>query len=780
MALLFLVLYTLGLQGGGKISLTPEERNYLAQHPVITVHNEMDYPPFNFNVDGNASGASIDYMNLLAKKLGIRVRYIHGPSWSEFLEMLRKGEIDAMLNIILTPGRERDFVFTEPYWMNRKAIFTNNPNLNDLHKLFGRRVCVPNAFYIEHYLNAYYPEIRLQARKNALEALESVANGECVAAAGSMETFGYLLKKNNIPVLHEYVIPDRRLTLGLRIATNRKNKTLRDILQKAMYTVTDDEIAVIAKRWFGRSGESIFFSKAPAFVPLKKLRVVRMCNNPDWAPIEFAKNGDMRQMEGIAIDTLRLIEKKANLRFVNVPTRNWKESQEFLREGKCEILPAAIETAKRREYADFTRPYLSYRLAIITRNDKPFVDSLEELSDKSVARKKGSGLIVRLRKLYPHLQIIETPTYIDSFKAVASGKAYATIATLPVASYYINRYALKNLHIAGYLDMRYRLAIAVRKGDTQLLNLLNGALNSISDAEQKAIYSKWVDQKLVEHYDYRIFIAALLGLLLLALALHLRQRYLHRRNRALEEEIRQKVQENLAQQQMLQEQSKLAALGEMIGLIAHQWRQPLNVLSLTIQQLKYDYSEGKVDQNYIDKVVNKSKETIVFMSQTIENFRNFFRLDRTHEDFSVVEAIRSILSMQELYLQKYGIDVRLEGEDFLLHGSRSEFQQVILSLLSNARDALIKYRAEKRRIRIRLEDRSVIFEDNGGGIPSEIVERIFEPYFTTKGSSQGTGIGLYMSRMIVEKSFGGAIRVENTEEGARFIIQFPEGDDGEA
>ncbi len=751
---------------GSSLHLTPQERAYLKAHPVLKVHNETNYPPFNFNVNGRPRGISIDYMNLLASRLGIKIHYVSGPSWSQFLRMMRSGELDVMLNIISTPQRERYLNFTEPYAETHKAIFTNDPRLGSLKRLIGHRVCVPQDFYIEHYLRAYYPGIYLETRASSFDCLRAVDRNVTEATVGSLETLSYMMDAADMNISTIRLIPDMRLSTKLRIATRKDEKVLRDILQKAMYTVSADELNAIFKRWTGH--EEPLKKETTPLIPTGPKRIVKMCNNPNWAPIEFAEDGDMSRMRGIVIDILHLMEQRSNLRFVNVPTRSWSESQRFLKAGNCDMLPAAIKTKKREKYADFTRPYLVYRLAVITRNDKPFVTGIDDILDKTIARKKGSGLIQKLREIDPGVKIIETDSYEEAFQKVSEGKAFCTVATLPVASYYITKYGLKNLHIAGYLDMRYRLAMAVRKGHPDLVRDLEDALDKITLSEQNRIESKWIKGEVVESFDYRYLLYGGLAVGLLILFLVYRQR-------VLQKEIARRVRENMEQNQLLQEQAKLAALGEMVGVIAHQWRQPLNALGLSIQNLRYDYEDGKVDQRYIDEFVKKSKKTINFLSKTIEDFRNFFKVEATVKDFSVRDAINSTFEMQSVYLKKNDIDYEILGGDFTLKGRKSEFQQVILNLLNNAIDALIEHRPEGRKIVVTIGSGWIRFKDNGGGIPPEIIDRIFESHFTTKGEVKGTGLGLYVSRLIVERNFHGTITVESKNGETEFILEFMKG-----
>jgi signal transduction histidine kinase len=237
----------------------------------------------------------------------------------------------------------------------------------------------------------------------------------------------------------------------------------------------------------------------------------------------------------------------------------------------------------------------------------------------------------------------------------------------------------------------------------------------------------------------------------------------------LKMDVQQKLDE---QEALLHQQSKLAAMGEMIGAIAHQWRQPLNALSMNIQNLEEDFDEGLVDSAFVKAFIAKNRKTILFMSKTIDDFRNFFRTDKEKHDFSLREAIGETLSLQEAQFKSHGIHVTIQGVDKTLFSFKSEFQQVMLNLINNAKDALIEHKSEEKSILIELLNDEIAVEDNGGGIPLEIMERIFEPYFTTKEQGKGTGIGLYMSKLIIEKNMGGVLSVTNTKEGARFSIRF--------
>ena len=243
-------------------------------------------------------------------------------------------------------------------------------------------------------------------------------------------------------------------------------------------------------------------------------------------------------------------------------------------------------------------------------------------------------------------------------------------------------------------------------------------------------------------------------------------------NENLENLVKEKTAQNTKQLETLQQQSKMASMGEMIGAIAHQWRQPLNELAISIQNLKYDYREKAINEKFIEEFIIYNRKTIMFMSKTIDDFRSFFLLDKTKQNFDVKERTEAVVDMLSAQLKSYNIAVTITGEKFVYNGFPSEYQQVLLNLINNAKDALLENEIENPKIEIVLHNNRVVFRDNAGGIPNDILKRVFEPYFTTKEEGQGTGMGLYISKMIIEDNMGAKLSVENEKDGALFTIDF--------
>ncbi|MGM0520074.1 MAG: response regulator [Campylobacterota bacterium] len=244
----------------------------------------------------------------------------------------------------------------------------------------------------------------------------------------------------------------------------------------------------------------------------------------------------------------------------------------------------------------------------------------------------------------------------------------------------------------------------------------------------------------------------------------------------LQEELEKSRQKDV----LLQQQARLAALGEMIGNIAHQWRQPLSVITTTMSGLKLKNDCGMIQDGDIENTNDVILQSADFLSKTIDNFRNFFQKDQPNKKFLINDAILDTVDILKATYKNNHIDLKLDlQEDINYFGSKNLLSQVILNLLSNAKDAFLNLEnIDNRKVLISLKivDEDIIINvlDNANGVPSDIKLKVFDPYFTTKHKSQGTGLGLYMSRVILQNHFDGTLDVSNKQDklykGACFTV----------
>jgi C4-dicarboxylate-specific signal transduction histidine kinase len=237
--------------------------------------------------------------------------------------------------------------------------------------------------------------------------------------------------------------------------------------------------------------------------------------------------------------------------------------------------------------------------------------------------------------------------------------------------------------------------------------------------------------------------------------------------------VKQETEVHLRNEKILQQQAKMAAMGEMMDAVAHQWKQPLNALSMYTQLLQSDFEEGVVDSAYINTLAHDVDEQIEHMISTLTEFRTFFRSDKEAEPFGLKRCIQTVMLLMKDELLRNQIEVHIESEkEIIITGIENEFKHLILNVITNARDAFIERERKNRVIYIRFHQKNgkviLEIEDNAGGIPDELIKDIFKPNFTSK--AEGTGIGLYMSAQIAQK-LNGQLYVNNTHRGAAFTLE---------
>ena len=229
---------------------------------------------------------------------------------------------------------------------------------------------------------------------------------------------------------------------------------------------------------------------------------------------------------------------------------------------------------------------------------------------------------------------------------------------------------------------------------------------------------------------------------------------------------------------LLVHNAKMASMGEMIGVISHQLKQPLNVLSLYCHDIKFSYDMDELDKETVDDFAVNTKSQIKHMSETIDSFLSFFSMEKTFESISVKHAMDKFLDLMKSQISKNNVEVNIDVEDNHINGVEMELSQVFMNLITNSIQAYNEREIKDRFIDIKSyknEDDEVILEigDGAGGIDSEeALDKLFDPYFTTKDT--GTGIGLYMVKLVIKNSFKGDLQVENKPGyGLKFIMTFP-------
>lgn len=517
---------------------------------------------------------------------------------------------------------------------------------------------------------------------------------------------------------------------------------------------------------------------------LKAHPVVRVGIDHNWAPVESVD--EKGRHSGISASYLELLEKRLGIHFeVDYSRQLWSDSIRAVQKKELDMLACAAITDKRKENLLFSRPYLKQSIVIVADSDVGYINDLNDLGGKKVAVVRSYATEEYLRKNHPNITPVLADNALEALQKVEAGEAYACIEGLGVVSYLIERNGLKHLKVVGETPYRYELSFAFRNDWGMLASISDKVLASMTPSEYQEIHGRWMVMEREKPVNYIIIwsVAGFLAILFLLIVYKnrrldvlVRQRTdeLEIFNQRLQEEIEKAVAKNRKQEKLLMQQAKMAEIGSMLESIAHQWRQPLNILGLSMTRLSLSCSLGGSKE--ASNVIDIAEAQIEYMSQTIDDFRNFFKQDRSQISVNINDLVNDVQALLGPLLVRKKINVKREIDpsmNVLVYPN--ELKQVLINLINNAREAIEHHRGAERWILIRSQSDerycTISVEDSGGGIPMTIIDKIFDPYFTTKFESQGTGIGLYMAKTIIEKHFLGKLSVYNTPKGACFDIR---------
>ncbi len=256
--------------------------------------------------------------------------------------------------------------------------------------------------------------------------------------------------------------------------------------------------------------------------------------------------------------------------------------------------------------------------------------------------------------------------------------------------------------------------------------------------------------------------------------LRTKKQSLEQLNANLENRISREIEKNREKEQLMALQSRHAAMGEMIANIAHQWRQPLNLINLICYDIYDGFKHGDITTEELSKAYTEINENVQFMSKTIDDFRNFFKPGRKRSQFAVFDFVEKAVSLSGSGFLNIKVANKCR-KDISICGYYNELLQVAVNIMNNARDAMNSAKVEDKKITIgtdMADDHvAVFFNNTGEPIPDDTMEKIFDPYFSTKPQGEGTGLGLYMSKMIIEKNMGGRLYARNLPDGVSFIME---------
>lgn len=521
----------------------------------------------------------------------------------------------------------------------------------------------------------------------------------------------------------------------------------------------------------------------------------------NWEPFSFKEKSD--EPMGISYEYWKLIVEKLNLKTQNIFFTNFNKQLFSIKQKESDIIFSAGETSQRKDYALFSNKYLTFPISIVTKKDENFIENIDEIIDRKIAVGNNFTAHNLLKEKYPNLSLTPVASVKEGLELVSKNKVFAFIDIKPVLNFNIAKYSFKDLKITGNSGLDYELKFMIRDDYEILIPILNKAIDNIDESSVLDIVNRWNNVQFQTNFDYTIIWLLLAAIFLITFAFLYRNyilknlnnklknlvnektKSLHEINKNLEILVEKKSRDLIEKENLLNHQAKMAAMGEMLENIAHQWRQPLSVISTMATSLKLKQEmkilEDKEFFQSLDIINNASQH----LSNTIDDFRNFFSSEKEINKFLISNTIKKSILLLKSSIDKHNITIVEDIEDSELLSYESELMQVILNIISNSIDILKDKNIDSRYIyfktKILNNNLIITISDSGAGIDKKILNRVFEPYFTTKHKSQGTGIGLYMSLQIVTKHLHGKLSVKNSSFlqngveyfGAEFSINIP-------
>ena len=512
------VLYSVIPLAAEDLGLTQEERDFLREHPQIRVNNDLDWVPYNFYRKGKAQGYTLDYMALLGKKLGVKFDFISGPTWYEFTEMLKHRSIDLLANFSRTREREKIALFTNPIIKYIPTVIVQrNAPYTGLNDLAGKTVVVVKGRWYEYALRRDYPEINLITVENTEDAIQYVAFGKADATVGNSMVLQYLWLENNLSNLK--VAGEARLIAQepyfADIGVRKDWPLLRSALNKAIASVTFKEELLLKKKWFLNdldvTTKVVLSAEEEEFI--KDHPVIRVHNEQDWMPFNYFLEG---KAQGYTIDLINILAKKIGVKVEYISGPDWNEFVDMLMKRELDVIGNMVQLPEREEYAVFTAPLLTEYPSIVSHIHHP-ISSMEELRGKTVAVGRGSWHQKILEKNYPEINLFFTDSALDNLKAVAFGKADATLGSGPVMQHLIYDNNLSSVNISGEAllkgDIDPRSRMGIRKDWPLLRSAFDKAIDSLTYKEIYELKEKWcaiddsMDNKIKLSADEEKFLA---------------------------------------------------------------------------------------------------------------------------------------------------------------------------------------------------------------------------------------------------------------------------------
>jgi len=495
------------------LSFTPEEKKFIEENPYVKVGLMPDFTPFSYYIKNTPVGFEHDLLKIISNRTGLIFEY-KLDKWTNIYGDFKDKKVDMIGSISYKKYREPFTTFTSSYYDIPIMIFVRDDfgEYKGLKSLKNKKVGVlKDVFYVKELekmgtMNLVYYD-------NYADLTKDLVFGKIDALMQNLTNINYLIKENlytNLKLASELTLPNTKKE-DLRFGIQPEHKLLISIIEKTLHSISDKEKETLANKWIGsikeyRGGHIELEKNEIAYLDTK---VIKYCINPSGLPLEGLN--EKEEHIGMSSDYYSLFERMTSAKFELIKTENWNQSVEFIKEKKCDMLALGMETPERKQFLNFTSDYLEVPLVVATRVDVPFINHILDLEGKKIGIIRGDAFVKILRQKYPSLDIIEVDDIYDGLDRVKDGQLFAFIDTLASIGYEFQSQYFGELKIAGKISESLKLSIAVVKEDLILLNILQKAVNNITNELHRKIFNKWIPIKYEKDVDYSFLWKVLAG-----------------------------------------------------------------------------------------------------------------------------------------------------------------------------------------------------------------------------------------------------------------------------
>ncbi len=528
--------------------LTEEEQTWIAEHPLVKTLSSTSYAPFDFMSGGQPAGLSIDYLNLVGAKVGLKFEYVRYDTWPDMLEGMQNKEIDLTHSISKSEQRSKYLNFSAPYYNSPMGYFgrAGSPRVSRIEDINDKRIGVIRGSIIEVTYKKKHPHLNLIEFENNSVAINALLLNEIDVFVADLPTVDFYISQSDtsgVEALGDDLVMENGLT-DQRIAALKDNPVLMTIINKGMAAVSDEEFKAIRQKWIQPlSVDANLGLTQEELQWLSKNKVIKVAAEREAFPETFIdQNGNIA---GIAGDYLNEISKRLNIEFVWAGNETWDDGLLKIKSDEIEMFSAIIPTKSREELFEFTEVYSSPDQAIFTtKGSRPF-RTLESLNGYSLVQIKGTTIIEYLKQDYPDIKIIEVGGYSDALELLSAGTADAFIADIQWLNSLTAQLNIKNLIVTGISPYKIGNAMGVRANLPLLASSVRKALANINPIRRQEIINKWQAVKIEPRLDYTLlWIIVSVGSVLLITILfwnnRLRREVKQRKNTELKLSINEK------------------------------------------------------------------------------------------------------------------------------------------------------------------------------------------------------------------------------------------------